>query len=1028
MKKLLFSVLFLVFCPLLILAQTRQINGTVLDGTTKAGVIASTVKIKNAPTAVITDNQGKFSIDAPTGNVILVVSSVGYETIEVNVAASESSVSISLKEENNELNAVVVTALGISKQSKKLGYAVTTVNGDQMNKARENNIGNSLTGRVAGLKVSSTSSGPGGTAKMFLRGNPSLTGSGQPLFVINGVPMDNTQRGSAGEWGGSDGGDGIGNINPDDVESMTVLKGQSASALYGARATNGVILITTKSAKKGEFAIDYNMNYMVERAMDETNFQYVYGQGTGGAKPVTQAGAQQTARMSWGARLDGTSVIQFDGKSYPYSASKDNIKNFYRPAPSVTHTVAVMKGGQDGAFRLSMSTLNGDAIIRNSGLRRHTFNLNVTQNITSKLSADIVVNYVDQLVKNVPYLSDGPLNANNGLFLANNIDQKLLAPGYDPVTGFETQFSDDEFVSNPWFVVNQLRNDVGRKRLITSAKMKYDITSWLFAQGRVGYDLSNDRTFSVTPWGTAYSQNRAGGLNNIGKSERTELNADALIGGNRKLINDLSLDFAVGANLLIRKEEGVSTGGGPFILPYLYSPSNVLNFNRSYNFGKSQVHSAYYTMDFTYKNFLTIGTTGRYDAYSTLPTNNNSIFVPSVSASFIFSELFKTKAINFGKIRASYAQTSNELRNPYQTQLYYSLGNAYNGIPVGSSPTNLPSGLLKPFITTEFEIGTDLRMFGNKLSVDIAYFNKKSKNEIMPASFSIATGFTSGFIPTGSIQNRGLELQLSVKAIENRKFTWTPSFNLTTISNKVLSTDANGNALRLGFNRATLGNAFTAYVVGEAGPQIMAFDYKYDSKGSIIVDGSGLPVRGNLVPMGSVLPTLYGGLNNEFTFNNLITFSFLIDYNYGNNILSATSFYSLRRGLNQQTLEGREGGIRTGVDANGNANTVTASAERYYGALAQNVTKVHVLDGDFIKLRQLALGIAIPKNIVQKLRIFESMQLSLVGRNLLILMKKSDNIDPEATFGSNINYTGIEGTSLPTTRSYGINLSVRFKK
>ncbi|MCU0374819.1 MAG: TonB-dependent receptor plug domain-containing protein, partial [Chitinophagaceae bacterium] len=361
MKKLLFSALLLVFCPLLILAQTRQIKGTVLDGTTKNGVIASTVKIKNAQTAVITDEQGKFSIDAPTGNVILVVSSMGYETIEVNVGANEGSVSISLKEENNELNAVVVTALGISKQSKKLGYAITTVNGDQMNKARENNIGNSLTGRVAGLKVSSTSSGPGGTAKMFLRGNPSLTGSGQPLFVINGVPMDNTQRGSAGEWGGSDGGDGIGNINPDDVESMTVLKGQSASALYGARATNGVILITTKSAKKGEFAIDYNMNYMVERAMDETNFQYVYGQGTGGLKPVTQAGAQQTARMSWGARLDGTSVIQFDGKSYPYSASKDNIKNFYRPAPSITHSVAIMKGGQDGTFRLSMSTLNGDA-------------------------------------------------------------------------------------------------------------------------------------------------------------------------------------------------------------------------------------------------------------------------------------------------------------------------------------------------------------------------------------------------------------------------------------------------------------------------------------------------------------------------------------------------------------------------------------------------------------------------------------------------------------------------------------------
>ena len=1027
MKRLLFTALCVVLCPLLILAQTRQITGTVLDGTTKNGVISATLSVKNSKATTITNDQGKFSLNAPSGAFKLVISSVGYESTEVNVAAGESTANVSLTVANSELTAVVVTALGITKQSKKLGYAVTTVSGDLLNKARENNLANSLTGRVAGLKVSGTSSGPGGTVKLFLRGNPGINGTGQPLFVINGVPMDNTQRGSAGEWGGADAGDGIGNLNPDDVETMTVLKGQSASALYGARASNGVILITTKTAKKGEFAVDYNMNYMVEKAMDNTDFQYVYGQGSRGLKPVSASNAQENARMSWGAKLDGSSVIQFDGKSYPYSAVKDNVKNFYRTAPSITNTVAVSKGGADGSFRLSMSTLNGDAIIRNSGLSRNTVNLNVTQNITSKLTADVVVNYIDQLVKNAPYLSDGPLNANNGLFLANNIDQKTLAPGYDPATGFESQFSDDEYVSNPWFVVNQLRNDVARKRFITSAKLKYNITSWLYAQGRVGYDLSNDRNFSVTPWGTAYSQGRAGGLNGIGKSERSELNVDALIGGNRKLVSDLSLDFAVGASLLKRQEEVVATGGGPFVLPYLYSTSNVLNFNRSYGFNRSEVHSAYYTMDFSYKNFLTIGTTGRYDAYSTLPINNNSIFVPSVTASFIFSELVKIEAISFGKLRASYATTSNELAQPYQTQLYYSLGNAYNGIPVGSSPTNLPSGLLKPFTTTELEIGTDLKMFGNRLSIDVAYFTKKSKNEIIPASFSIATGFNSGFIPTGSIQNKGLELQLSARAVQNKNFSWTPSFNLTSVSNKVLATDDNGNSQQLGYNRATLGNAFTAYVVGQSGPQIMAFDYKYN-KGNIVVDGSGLPLRGDLVPMGGVLPTLFGGLNNEFVFKNLITFSFLVDYNYGNSILSATSFYSLRRGLNQQTLVGREGGITTGVIEGGAVNTKNASAQDYYRAMAQNVTKVHVLDGDFIKLRQVVLGISIPKNIVQKLKIFESMQLSFVARNLLILMKKSDNIDPEATFGSNIRYAGIEGTSLPTTRSYGLNLNVRFKK
>ncbi len=1026
MKKLhLFTVLLLISSAMM--AQTRQLSGSVKDSKSAGGLPSVTIKVKGKNIQTVTNSDGTFALTVPTGNIAVDVTSIGYTTKSIAVAGDNQFLNIDLDQSTSAMEEVVVTALGITKESKKLGYAVTTVNGDLLNKARENNVGNSLSGRVAGLKVSGTSSGPGGTVKLFLRGNPSLNGTGQPLFVINGVPMDNSQRGSAGEWGGADAGDGIGNLNPDDIETMTVLKGQSASALYGARATNGVILITTKTAKKGEFSVDYNMNYMVEKAIDNTDYQYVYGQGSGGIKPVTAAGAQQNARMSWGAKLDGSSVIQFDGKSYPYSAVKDNVKNFYRAAPSITNSVALSKGGADGSFRLSMSTLNGDAIIRNSGLSRNTVNLNVTQNITSKLTADVVVNYIDQLVKNAPYLSDGPLNANNGLFLANNIDQKTLAPGYDPATGFESQFSDDEFVSNPWFVVNQLRNDVGRKRFITSAKLKYNISSWLYAQGRVGYDLANDRSFSVTPWGTAYSQGRAGGLNGIGKSERSELNVDALIGGNRKLFSDLNLDFAVGANLLKRQNEGVSTGGGPFVLPYLYSPSNVLNFNRSYGFGKSQVHSAYYTMDFSYKNFLTIGTTGRYDAYSTLPDGNNTIFVPSVTASFIFSELVKINNLSFGKLRASYAQTSNELIEPYQTQLYYTLGNAYNGIPVGSSPTNLPSGLLKPFVTTELEIGTDLKMFDNRLSIDVAYFTKKSKNEIMPASFSIATGFNSGFIPTGSLQNKGLELQLSAKAIQNKNFSWTPSFNLTSVSNKVLSTDPNGNNLQLGFNRATLGNAFTAYVVGQSGPQIMAFDYKYD-KGNIVVDGSGFPVRGDLVPMGSVLPTLFGGLNNEFVFKNLITFSFLVDYNYGNNILSATSFYSLRRGLNQQTLVGREGGIKTGVTEGGAANTVTATAEGYYRAMAQNVTKVHVLDGDFIKLRQVVLGISIPKNIVQKLKIFESMQLSFVARNLLILMKKSDNIDPEATFGSTIRYTGIEGTSLPTTRSYGLNLNVRFKK
>jgi TonB-linked SusC/RagA family outer membrane protein len=1010
-----------------VLAQTRQISGSVKDkaGT---GIPSVTIKVKGKNIETVTDMAGVFSLQAPSGKVQLVATSIGFSEKTIDVGANESNVSFNMEESGGEqLGEVIVTALGISKEAKKVGYSVSTVAGDQLNQARETNVANSLSGRVAGLKVSGTNGGPGGTVKLLLRGVPSMSSTGSPLFVINGVPMDNTQRGASSEWGGADLGDGIGNINPDDIETMTVLKGQAASALYGARATNGVILITTKSGKKGDFSVDYNMNLMVDRAIDNTDFQYEYGQGIGGLKPATAASAQQSGRMSWGAKLDGSQVIQFDGNTYAYSAQKDNIKNFYRSGPSFTNTVSVSKGGENGAFRLSLSNLTNESIIRNSGLDRKTVNLNIDQNITDKLSVKLIANYIDEKSTNRPQLSDGPMNANNGMFLATNIDENILKPGFNPVNGYEVQFSDDEYVSNPWFVVNKYVNNLNRKRLITSTSVKYNFTKWLYAQGRLGYDVIHDRLFQVTPWGTAYSTNRAGGLDNLASTERFELNVDGLLGASHKLTEDISFDAAIGANLRKNQDERIKIGGGPFIIPYQYSFNNVQNFNRDYGFHKTEVHSAYYTIDLNYKNFFTIGTTGRYDAYSSMPTSNNSIFVPSVSASLIFSELTHLPKLDFGKLRVAYATTSNEVSSPYQTNVYYSLANNYNGTPIGQFNTSLPSGLLEPFTTSEFEVGTELRLLGNRLNVDIAYFTKKTKNEIMNASFSIATGYTSGYIPHGSTQNKGLELMISGSPIKTKDFTWTATLNFTSVKNKVLETDATGSNVNLGSNRATLGNAITAYVKGFAGPQILAYDYKRNSKGEMVVDASGYPLRGDsLIAWGSVMPKVYGGLNNEFTYKGLI-FSFLIDYNYGNKILSATDYYAMYRGLHKTTLEGRDG-ITKGVLASGATNTVKADAQGYYQALAQRVTATHVLDGDFIKLRQVQLGYSVPTSLVSKLVIFRSAQVSFVARNLWTIMKNSDNIDPESQFGSDVKYYGIEGTSLPSTRTYGVNLNLKFKK
>lgn len=1017
------------------ISQNRSVSGVVTDADNKP-VGAATVKVKGKPTSTVTNANGSFTISVPAGDVILEVSSVGYGLTTITVAEGSNSANISLAKSSQELSEVVITALGVTKASRKLGYSVSTVNAEQLTKARETNIANSLEGQVAGLSVRGTNSGPGGTSKLLLRGLPSMNSAGSPLFVINGVPLDNSQRGSAGEWGGSDYGDGISNINPDDVESMTVLKGQAASALYGARATNGVILITTKSGKKGrkDFSVEYNFNYMAEKAMNLTDFQYEYGQGDQGAKPTTQTDAINTAYSSWGPKLDGSSIIGYDGKQYPYTAVKNNIQKFYQTGNSFTHSVALSKSTETGAFRLGATYLDNTGIVRNSGLKRYSFNLNIDQNITDKLSIQVFANYIDQSSKNVSYLSDAPMNVNNLRFLATNINQATLAPGFDPVTG-EEMVVGGIYSQNPWFVVNKLKNDIGRKRITTSLSLKYQLTSWLYAQGRVGYDRNNDNAFKAEPWGTAYRNTTrngvfaSGALQNLDKSEQYELNVDGFLGANKKF-GDVELSAIAGANLRKNEYSMLHLWGDPFIQRDFYSYSNLYTKNAENRFWATESHSAYYSADVTYKGFLTLGTTGRLDAFSTLPSTSNTIFVPSVTAGLVFTDLMENKGIlDYGKLRASYASTSGEPVSAYKTQIYYSLqGNAYNGIPLGTYDQSLPNGLLKPFVVSEVEVGTDLRFLGGRLNLDVAYFSKKTKNEIMGATLSRSSGYGSGFVGTGSTKNSGIEILLSGFPVKTKNFSWKASLNFTKIKNEVVQTTTDNTNINLGQARETLGNLITAYVVGLPGPQILGFDYKRDAAGSIVVDASGIPLRtDNLVPLGTALPTLYGGLNNEFTFNNNLSLSVLIDYNYGNKLISMTSRSSMSSGLAKETLVGREGGIVVdGVREDGSKNTVNVDAQTYYSTIASRITSLHVKDGDFIKLRQVALSYTLPATLIQKTKIFKGAQISLSGRNLLILHKNAENIDPEESFGSSINYYGIEGRNLPSTRSVGVNVKINF--
>lgn len=1005
-------------------AQNVKITGKVTDdgGSPLYGV---NVAIKGSTKGTISDDKGMYSIEAAKGTV-LTFSYIGFSATNVTVGNS-NNIDVSLKPEAGVLNEVVVTALGISKEARKVGYAVTTVSGDQMTKARETNVAYSMAGRVAGLNISGTNGGSGSSARILLRGMASFTAS-SPLIVLNGVPIDNTQRGSAGEWGGADNGDGISNLNPDDIESMSVLKGASASALYGARAANGVILITTKSGKKGKMSVDYNLNTAAEQAINFTDYQYVYGQGLNGKRPTNTVSALNSGMLSWGEKLDGASTIQFDGKSYPYSAVKNNISNFYRTGSSITNSLAIASGNETGNFRLSLANLDNNSILRNSGLDRKTFNFNGSQKFGQKLKVDLMVNYVDEKNTNKPQLSDGPMNANNVNFLATNVDQSILMPGYDASTenGNEIQYNDDIYVTNPWFVVNRYRNDVKRKRILSAITAKYDITKNIYGQVRLGYDLLNDGTFKVTPTGTAYSNGQKGGLDDLSKSTTSELNAEAILGGSFKVVDDFSIDAIAGAAVRKNKYDMLRVGGGPFVIPFFYSPYNVLSFNRDYGYNERQANSAFYSLDFNFKNQLILSTTGRYDAFSTLPKDNYGIFTPSVSLSYDFTELVNSSKLSYGKFRASYAVVSGEPASPYSTSQYYNVGSAIQGITTGSFSSTLPNLFLKPYTLSEFEVGTELKFYKNRLGLDLAYFNRKTKNEIINGSLSEATGFSNQQIGTGSTQNSGLEALVMGVPVETGGLKWTTSFNFTWIKNKIVEINGSGSAdQQLGLGTYRPLNANTALIKGLPGPQIMANDYVYDAQGRIVVDATGVPEASARKPMGSVLPKFYGGFNNEVSYKNF-NLSFLFDYRFGNKVLSATNYYTIFRGLNQMTLEGRETGVvAAGVTKDGATNTVNVPAQTYYQNLARRISALNVMDGSFIKLRQVTLGYSLNPKFLGKTPI-KSVELSLVARNLLTLLRRTDNIDPEAGFSPILSYAGIEGNSLPSTRTYGLNLNVKF--
>lgn len=982
------------------------------------------VTIKGSSSGTSSDENGNYSIDVPeTGT--LVFSYVGYLTQEVAVGG-QNVINIRLQEDAKQLSDVVVTALGISREKKALPYSVTVVNGESFTKAREVNIGNALSGKIAGVNATKTATGPGGSSRVIIRGNGSLGGNNQPLYVINGVPIDNTNFGSAGQWGGFDAGDGLSSIDPDNIENITVLKGGTAAALYGSRAANGVILITTKTGKaqKG-IGVELNSTYTAETPSSFSDYQYEYGSGNHGAKPANLSEAIENGTVSWGAKLDGSMVIQPDGVERPYVAQKNNIKNFYQTGNSFSNSVALSGGNETARFRFSASNLDNNSVIPNTSLNRKVISLDVTGNLMKKVEFKANAQYNIEIGRNRPYVSDQPYNVNSApQLMATNLDIRFLKPGYDE-NGYEPRWHKGD-ANNPYFITSKVRNHDRRNRLMGSFSAQYNITDYLYLRGRFGIDYYNVASEAIIPTGIQYWTPSM----TEGKLSTYETNAEGILGF-KKEFGDISLSAIAGGNQMHHVIDGINLSSGAFNVPFQYFITNGTGQTFSLNYKENAINSLFASADIGYKNYLFLSLTGRNDWFSTLPMKSNSIFYPSAGLSFVFTEAWDQRPswLNHGKIRASWAEVGGGAPDPYGLNLVYvaqsvqALGQPLMGI----SGNTIPNNSIKPYTSTTTEVGLELKGLNNRLGLDLALYKRETTNDIVDASVSSSTGYANVLLNVGEMRNRGIELLLTGTPVQSVSgLNWDVSFNMAYNKNTVVKIADGLTSLLLPDGQVRTKNAFIYHFEGMPFGQIAGYRILRDEKGNKVYDkASLLPVKSEFMALGNGTPPLTLGLTNTINYKNF-SFSFLFDGKFGGKLYSATNAYATQWGLSKETVKNgvRETGVSiVGVDTDGNPVKTTLPAQTYYQYTALNITDDFVYDASFVKLRQLVFGYNLPKSLIAKTP-FQSANISLVARNLLLLYSEIPNVDPESTYNAS-NAQGLEMYGVPSTRSYGINLMLR---
>jgi TonB-linked SusC/RagA family outer membrane protein len=1028
MRKVLTGLLFLLvaYCAN---AQdhTRKLTGVVKEQGKSTGIASATVSIKgSAKGGVTTDANGQFFITVPEGTVVLEFTSVGYVTKDVIVQEGSSTVEAFLSVETKELNSVVVTALGVKKSEKSISYATQQISNSDLTAVKTDNMMDALNGKVAGATISPSASGIGGSAKVILRGDRSAAGGNQPLYVIDGVPISNTGNnisasttnmtgGPNSTYGGStnaDQGDGISNLNPDDIESITVLKGASAAALYGSQAANGVIVITTKKGKVGRTAINYSSSASTDHVAYLPKFQNEYGQ--------TAAGQTQ----SWGPQLTG--------------GAPDNLKAFFQNADNFTNSINLSGGSDVSQSYFSYANTAARGVEPTNTLARNNFDFReIGHYLDNRLTVDVNVNYITQKIHNSPFLGLY-FNPLTGLYLfPRGMDitpYKNSYEGADGTNGVPTQnwpFNED-VQQNPWWILNRNPFNTNRNRILINASVKYDFTSWLSLQARGNEDRSADAIEQDLYAGTNPVNAQPNGQFYQTNSTQTQKYGDLLLNFTVPYTTKFKVDGLLGSSIMDNITSGTIVGpnvAGNYTspglaIPNLMVPQNLVVAAGSTNAlalpaNHNQIQSVFGNLNLSWDNWAYLTLTGRNDWSSNLSyTPNDSYFYPSAGLSVILSQLVRLPdAITYAKLRGSYAEVGNTVPN-YVTAPLTHFG--ISGGEVLNSTAPFPT--LKPEQTKSAEVGADLRFIQDRLSVSVTYYKTNTHNQFIQVTPSYSTTFATGYVNAGNIQNKGLEFMVGYDVVKMKHFTWNTSFNGSSNNNKIIDVDSRDGINTLILTASANNNYESVLSTGGSYGDIWGQTLVRNTKGQIEMQSATTPtVSSAFMKIGNPNPKFQLGWNNSFTYNKLI-FSFLIDGKFGGSVLSMTQGMLDSYGVSKVSGDAREqGGVKINGVLSGGEAVTTVNAQTWYTIIGgrAGVAGEYIYSATVIRLREAALGYNLPF----KTAYIKSLRLSLTARNLLYFSKKAP-YDPELTMSTGNGLSGVDTFTQPATRNFGLSLSV----